>query len=318
MNVDKYAQLCEKIKQLPCFNLRDDESLLITKIEAGQSSSCFDVSITNNKNITSDNVLITSITQRYFVKYDSNASFFENELKTSQAASNINLSPHVIYAEKNWLVNEFIYAESLDSTTSNIKSKIEIAIKLMQQCHTLDVSLPELNINEIITQIIASKSFSIAQREHIQLLFTHMSTIGDKPQSHSVVCHGDINFSNIITANNKAWLIDFECACLAEKEFELAMFMAINFMNADEQALTLAYYEKLNNANDIRIDQNKLDQYLSYSYLINGLWYFEKVKGMQGTNQGNKKDVFYDLAIKQLTLFDEVNPAQTVLSQLLI
>ena len=48
MNVDKYAQLCEKIKQLPCFDLRDDESLLITKIEAGQSSSCFDVSITNS------------------------------------------------------------------------------------------------------------------------------------------------------------------------------------------------------------------------------------------------------------------------------
>ena len=312
MNVYKYAQLYEKIKQLPCFDLRDDESLLITKIEAGQSSSCFDVSITNNKNITSDNVSITSTKQRYFVKYDSNASFFENELKTSKAASNINLSPHVIYAEKNWLVNEFIYAESLDSTTSNIENKIEIAIKLMQQCHTLDVSLPELNINEIITHIIASKSFSIAQREHIQLLLTCMSTIGDKPQSHSVVCHGDINFSNIITANNKAWLIDFECACLAEKEFEVAMFMAINFLNADGQALTLACYEKLNNANDITIDQKKLAQYISYSYLINGLWYFDKAQGLQGSEMTE----FHYLAVQQLTQFDKRNPENTVLSQL--
>ncbi|MDO7084523.1 phosphotransferase [Pseudocolwellia sp. AS88] len=310
MNLHEQKQLCERIKVLPCFNLCDGESLSVTKIETGQSSSCFDVSIINTS--VHQSAKNHSTIKRYFVKYETNSESFKNELKVSNAASKIKLSPKLIYTDQNWLVNEFIEAVSLDKVFSHIKNKIEIAIELMKQCHTLDVSIPEFNFSEIITHIIKSKSFSVSQVKHIKFVLDVISTIENKPQNKPLVCHGDVNFSNIMTLNNKAWLVDFECACLAEKEYDLAMFMAINFLNADEQAYTVTCYEKFKSPDNIKVDQKKLAQYLSYAYLINGLWYFDKAQGLQGSEMTE----FHDLAVQQLTQFDKRNPENTVLSQL--
>ncbi|XPF95492.1 hypothetical protein ACM9HF_05615 [Colwellia sp. RE-S-Sl-9] len=283
------------IKALPCFvALHNPSSLIINRIEAGQSSLCFEVKHDDKS---------------YFVKYNDNLSFFENELKTSKAASHIALSPRVIYAANDWLVNEFVYGETLDRSGASMPDKIGIALDLMKQCHSLKVTLPLLNITKIITRIVNNSCFSNVQKDHIQALLCKLPT----PFGNNyVVCHSDINFSNIIMANSRAWLIDFECACLAEKEFEIAMFFAINLLTADEQSYALKVYQALNPNEGINI--KSLNTYLLYSYLLNGLWYIEKV---EETMNESKIINFRTLAAKQFHLFDLIWPSEMPLKSIM-
>ncbi|WP_077338605.1 phosphotransferase [Pseudocolwellia agarivorans] len=284
-HIHNHHQLCSMIKVLPCFTALNRQSpFVINQIEAGQSSLCFKVKHND---------------QSYFVKYNDNISFFENEMKTSKAASHSGLSPKIIYADKHWLVNEFIEGQTLDRISSLNTDKISTAVNLMSQCHQLKVVVPPLNIISIISQTFQSSCFSDTQKDHIQTLLCKLPT----EFSHNyVVCHGDINFSNIITSYGKAWLIDFECTCLAEKEFELAMFFAINLLNKDEQAYTLSRYESLNYRTVI--DRNLLNTYLLYSYLLNGLWYIEKKEEKKLTQLSKIK--FKKSAFEQFKLFDSI------------
>lgn len=297
MSVNEYNQLCEKIKQLPCFSQWSSELITIKKITTGQSSLCFDVTLHSNG--TRADGMHKSVIKRYFVKYDNNVTFFENEQIASKATSTVNLSPKVIYANQHWLVNEFIDAETLDNTDVSVKYKINVALKLMQHCHKLYVPIPTLNISQVITQLIASDSFSNTQKQHFNTLLNNLPIIDELPNSRSVLCHGDINFSNIMTLDDKAWLIDFECACLAEKEYELAMFIAINQLNKGEQDYTLRCYKEMD-VSDNSIDKKKLNTYLLYSYLMNGLWYFNQVNSTKTSESIN----FNRLAEEQFTLFD--------------
>lgn len=288
-----HKQLYSLIKTLPCF----DDSVVIEKIEAGQSSECFKVSTSNNE---------TPI-KKYFVKYNADEDLFDNELKVSKQASVIGLSPRVVYSDKNWLINEFIEGTTLDYCVSTPKEKISIALNLILKCHVLKASVPVLDIKAIINNIMLNDQFSSKQRKYIQLILNKLPLIKVTELS---VCHGDVNFSNIIVDKDNAWLIDFECSCLAEKEFELAMFFAINLLNEDEQVYALNSYKQLNRVENV--DTDKLSSYLLYSYLINGLWYIEKTKD-------NKLpilqvEIFYNQAFEQLSLFDRIYPNTTPLS----
>lgn len=290
-----HKQLYETIATLPCFNegtsklesandvhCVTNKPIEIKRIEAGQSSLCFDITYQNKK---------------YFAKYDENIPFFENELKASKAASIINLSPQVIYADQHWLVNEFIEGKTLDKASISIKDKINIALSLMSRCHTLKVSIPLLQVTDIVTQIISNHCFSNRQKQYIDKLLKQLPSI---PECDQVMCHGDINFSNIITRYESSWLIDFECCCLAEKEFELAMFSAINRLSVDEQKYVVQGYQDINVRRKINL--KKFAKYLLYSYLINGLWYIEKVKN----STSSKNHPFYQLALEQFNLFDSM------------
>lgn len=307
MSLSAYKQLCEQIKQLPCFKCFSAEFIKIQRIEAGQSSLCFDVTLEGS--LRSNEKAHAREVHKYFVKYDNNASFFENELEASKAASRVGLSPKVVYANKHWLVNEFIEAETLDNTIPDIKSRINVALNLMVRCHKLHAPVPTLNIKKITSQLIASDNVSSSQKQFLNALLNNLPVIDEIPHDKHVLCHGDINFSNIMTVNNKAWLIDFECTCLADKEFDIAMFFAINQLDTEQQIYTLNCYEQINNTGHL-IDKSKLHGYLLYSYLINGLWYFDKV-----INTAESKNThFYQLAFKQFNLFDKLFPTDSPLA----
>jgi len=296
----KREALYKKIKALPCFALDEIETLVITNIEAGQSSQCFDVSIQGIKS------------KRYFVKFNADSVTFKNEVEASNYASDIKLSPQVFYSDKNWMVNEFIQAKSLDKLEASVKSKIELSVKLIQQCHTLGAKLPQLNLPVIVTDIINTERFSASQKEHVMHIVSNIPSFSETAENELVLCHSDVNFSNVLFKHNQAWLIDFECACLADKEFELAMFMAINFLTIEEQTYTVNCYENLNNVTSSKLDKDKLAVYLTYSYLINGLWYFDKAN----EKHCKPKELFYTLSIKQLKLFDKMYSEESLIHTL--
>ena len=284
------------IKKLPCFN----HSVVIERIEAGQSSDCFKVTTSNEQNKV----------KKYFVKYEVNADFFENELKVSKEAALINLSPNVIYSDNNWLVNEFIEGITLDHCLLAKKEKIKIALNLINKCDLLTASVPILDVNAIINNIMSTDVFTVKQYKYVQNILNKLPLI---EITERVVCHGDVNFSNVIVDKDNAWLIDFECSCLAEKEFELAMFFAINLLNVNEQFYALNVYEAINKK--VKIDTGKVSSYLLCSTLINGLWYLEKAKGELFSEL--KTNLFYTLAFEQLSLFDRLYKSDVALSTIM-
>ena len=102
------------------------------------------------------------------------------------------------------------------------------------------------------------------------------------------LCHGDLNFNNLIVDQlSSGRLIDFESACLAEVEFDLAMLVAVNLLtDIDLNHLVSQYRESRRNIlltnqsikcqyqeSDDVASTKKVTRYLFFCYLINGLWY---------------------------------------------
>jgi len=279
-----YQQCCEMIKGLPCFN----HDAIIKEINAGQSSKCFKVLVVNEKGQET----------AYFVKYNNAATFFD-EVNASKEAALSAISPNVIYHDEHWLVNEFIEGTTLDNACIPTEEKINITLNLMEKLEHLSISLPVVNLQNIITDIINHSCFSLVQRDYIQNV---QSTLPCLNTATGVVCHGDINFSNVIVTKDHSWLIDFECACVADKEYELAMFFAVNLLNKTEQEYSINKYNA-KHANQT-INVFKLSHCLLYTYLINGLWYIEKYKDINNTAADKKR--FYCLALQQLIGFKRI------------
>lgn len=294
--------LIDLIKALQCFQSNVIASTIgVTRIEEGHSSCCFDV--TFNK-------------QRFFVKYVKQEIGINSEIIASVHTSSIKLSPRVVYSDKYWLVCEFVEGTSLECYTTDINEKISVCISLMKQCHAIVSELPIFNIFQTITEFCKNVVFS-SQQQKVLLQVVHNIEKVDIERINRkqiVLCHGDLNFSNVLIST-KSWLLDFECACSGEVEFDLAMFFAINELTALQQKLAIkAYY----NENEILLDNNKLKSYLKAAYILNGLWYLNRSRTMNNVERDKAQfEMFEQQGIKQLSLFDEKFQVPTKLAELM-
>lgn len=221
--------------------------------------------------------------QCYRVQAD-NQCFFAKQIITADepifsinAAKN-DLSPHVIYHDKYWLITEFIEGENLSLSQQTIKTKISIATELMAKCHQLNRQTNRLLPAHIISELLVGQPFSAQQYksllEYSLSIITPLKEAKNTAQNigqEDVFCHGDLNFSNIlISKKNKSYLIDFDCACIAPAEYDLAMFIAINNIDEDKIASSIKHYK---NHSSCKIDFALFKHYLQFCYFINGLWY---------------------------------------------
>lgn len=284
----------DELITLPCF----DGIETITPIAFGYSRAC---------------VSVTSQGKVYFVKkfVASNASLKQtarNERIFAVAAAKAGFSPAVVYQNPSWLVCEFIQALPLSSNILTLEEKTKMALDLMSQCHQLDVNLPRLDIAAVVAELTLALS-TILSKQQLTIIDKLVTQILDSLNNERdgksnvgplvlVACHGDINFSNILFAE-KPWLIDFECSCLAEKEFDLAMLIAVNELSTTQlhkvlnkqgraEYLTAEHYNK------------KVCCYLAFCYLINGLWYLVY-------QQEKENKHFLDLATRLFTALDALS-----------
>ena len=232
----------------------------IEPIKNGLSSQCY--------RVTADN-------KHFFAKRINN---IDEPLVCIQACFG-NIAPQVTYYDKHWLVTEFIEGENLSYSQYAIEKKVTVAMTLMSQCHQLNVQTTKLIPEKVISDLINGQLFSAEQ--HKTLLHYSQSIIESinmttKTSNKLVCCHGDINFSNILISLKKAkYLIDYECACLAPAEYDLAMFIAVNNIAKNKISTIIKHYKK-QTLHDI--DLNLLNNYLQFCYFINALWYIHSYK----------------------------------------
>ncbi len=275
-----HNKIIASLTKLPCF----DEIKKISPINSGVSSTSYKV-------ITKHNI--------YFAKYLAGKVNKLTEIEVSRAAATQGFSVDIIYNNNEWLVNHFISA--IELVTINITSieKYAIATKLMAKCHQLNfATLPveQLNVVALIKELLSSSNFSQQQKAYILQICEQLSLklISNK----NVLCHGDINFTNILVdkkVSKKTYLIDFECACLAPPEYDIAMLAAINGIELKAINHIISFYQLYNTA---KININLVTCYLLFCYIINGLWY---------AKQAGEQNSFLltEHATKQFQLFDQ-------------
>jgi len=119
-----------------------------------------------------------------------------------------------------------------------------------------------------------------------------------------VLCHGDLNDENIRLSaefktselTEKTWLVDFECSSLAEAEYDVAMYLAINQLSERNIDEVIDCYQQ---HSSLQLNHEKVRNYLACCYLINGLWYLE------AGSEGEQANAFAAKACQQFVLFDQ-------------
>ena len=294
-----HADLINSLKILPCF----DEIKAISLLANGLSQT---------------SLKVTTTAQLYFAK-KLNAETASTEVSCAQLCarfatklasgqeSDHHLSPQVIYHDHQWLVTEFINGIALADSHLKNNIKISIALALMAKLHQLPTAVAKQSINQLNTtlsvkRLLVNPAPFISKHSHfldkvIKSLSTTITNLIMAAKSPSVLCHGDINFTNILLdEQQKSWLIDFECTHLAPVEFDLAMFIAVNNIAEYKIADIVNDYGKLVPTYEDNIQL--LNHYILYSFYINGLWYFDNIDELGAGN------LMYDLGIEQWSAFD--------------
>ena len=293
------------LKSLPCFTTIVEMSLLAE----GMSHTCFKVT-------TPERVLLAK-------KLNQETAI--TEVFSALTCSKKGLSPKVVYHDNDWLVTVFVTGTSLAQSGLESTKKISTALRLMAKLHQLDLpqnnqSLPTLDTSKSVNHLLTNP-VSFNKHKRLNLISVTETLTNDINaqialcDTPSVICHGDLNFTNIliestitnkdgINHRRKPWLIDFECTHLAPVEFDLAMFIAVNNISDDQLNEIVSRYSAF--IPSYHLNKKLLTFYILYSFLINGLWYLDNI------NHSKANSLFRRLAIKQWSAFDSYVIKQSI------
>jgi thiamine kinase-like enzyme len=240
---------------------------------------------------------VETTTGNFFAKSLFTNSHANIEIQASIAAAKSELAPQVIYSDSKWLINKFIDGVELKLMSLDLKHKLAIATRLLAQCHQLNINattIKPLNLLSVINNLLEEVQFNDQITMFIRSFCDQFLPMHKNKQQ--VFCHGDVNFSNIMATStaDKYYLVDFDSACIACPEYDLAMLLAINCVDKKQLVVAISYYQQQSNIN---INQHLVTRYLCFCHIINGLWYF-----MQANKQNS--DFLTKCAIRQFQLFD--------------
>ena len=227
----------------------------------------------------------------YFVKLFTGKHakiLYNNELEVLKATKNDRFTPTLIeYCNKElFIVQSFINGSTLTDSPLSTFNKIKIAGQLTANCHqTIDkqsVNVAELDFNLLVRELLTNVEIPFDKK---QVVIEKVKAITDSLDDiDKVVCHGDVNFSNILMSQiphdnanvELAYLIDWECVSVASRYFDLGMCASINQLGLSNIALLVEQYLTSLNDNTGICLQNamaKVTRYCDISNVINGLWF---------------------------------------------
>ena len=314
---DEQKKLMHDIHQLPCFK---QQAIEVSPIAFGLSHFCFHVIQSPAKN-PSQIAVPEGYHQHYFVKYlVKDTAEASSESVVAELAADFGIAPKVFYRSDTWLVTEFIDGRLLSQIPLFGNEKVQIAIQCVNQCHQLKPAndVPSLSISAIVSrqleQVLKIKNTPNQTLEK-DLTLLCQQVVSFNEVGEKVLCHGDVNFSNIlIDEQQKPWLIDFECAFIGYREFDLAMLMAINQLPLDSLNYLIKQYQ---DESSKTLDTSLVKRYLACCYVINGLWFFHHASTTSATSITSSSEHYLELAQQQCQLFDRLKSLPIGLSALL-
>lgn len=335
---ERYKLQIEHIYSLPCF--KDQLVENVTVINTGLSQPCFHVKCADNeycaKHLVNDHHISDSnelLANQLISEQGVSAKliYAENNWLVTEFISGELLLNCPLNEDEKLNVTLFLLAQC-----HRISYKQSSLTSVKQE-------IPQLNIKETITELIKCCQFIPSQaKKLLEITTTTLQEINQiiTTAGHlqpDVFCHGDANFSNIIEtkkieeisikgstslnstninsmshimkstpgiSNTHYKLIDFECACIAPAEYDIAMMMAVNEIDLSMLEIVSRFYVKhrlskqhcyqslphfiktgqtTHNSLDSDLEYNVLSiklvtRYYYMSLLINALWYFSQYR----------------------------------------
>ena len=294
-------EVINSLKSLPCFG----EIQTIDCLTNGLSQTAIKVTTASQTFFAKKLHHDTAITEAYCALTCST----ENREQDSKQ----HLSPDVIYHDQEWLVTAFIQGMTLAESSLEVEKKILTALALMTKLHQLPVSgskqaIPLLDATQSTKRLLTKPARFLVPQSPIldkvtKCLTLIITRLSEASTSANVLCHGDMNFTNILVDDNRhPWLIDFECAHIAPVEFDLAMFIAVNNLPTQHLNEIVENYIKL--SPEYCCNHELLIHYILYSFFINGLWYFDNITCDSKDSDERNQKLYYRLAIEQWSAFD--------------
>lgn len=295
MNAEQIASLLK----LPCFTGQDCSVIALSG--SGNNPCCKVIGHQNSK--------------VYFAKYlglsshiDAGEVAIEQQgLTAAQFLTTVNshlasFTPRIVYQDRHWQVQAFIDGVNLQDANLTLPEKIAAAVTTMARMHQATPHpaplLADLDLfatlSPLIQQLTLKEQYKARLQHRARRLCADVNGLNAGIEQ-TVFTHGDINFANIIIdSDDKPWFVDLEFLCLAPREYDLAMFLAINHLFSADDHRTRAINDYETHCGH-SIHRELLTAYIPLCLLLNGLWY---------AIQSYDKSEFYPQAQHQINAFD--------------
>ena len=269
--------------------LKADHIHAIHRVDNGYSNETFYVELSG---------------ERFIAKYSQTQGKMAFEASITEYAYQKGIAAQVVYYDQHWLVLSYIDGILLSQAPLTTNKKLEQLITGISQFHQLTADkLPQLstldwqNVIYLLSKEVSRYHPELVSRLH-NVINNNVANASDVivNQHQLVVVHGDANFTNAIVDQDtsKLLLIDFEACALAEREYELAMVLAVNELSSTLMHPIIQTYQQ-SSEQLINIDEHKVTRYYIISLIINILWYFQQYDITQQARFVNKAKIQFQL-----------------------
>lgn len=177
----------------------------------------------------------------------------------------LEISTETVYFKDGVLITKYL-KENTTYKQCNYEDKIELVGQTMRKLHDSNIKVDhDFDINKLFNQYYYhAKDIADKQVEKYHYLLREVASFNNK----KVLCHNDFVDGNMLFANNKMYLIDYEYAGNNDPLFDVMSFLTEN--NIYDENLRRRFYQQYFD----NIDQKALDQLKTYEKLENMLWYY--------------------------------------------
>jgi thiamine kinase-like enzyme len=225
-------------------------SLTQTNLQAN-NSACKENFIfeTLNGGFTTTKLYIFQIDRKKYVlrllPKKSNSHSRINEIKTLAIASKLDIAPELKYSnpESGIVITSYIQGHTLTKKDLANKKVLKELAKMLKKLHAYSGESPQNR-----TQIErACKHYTRALSKHIAYptafkpLYDEYIKTDEKP-SPTVLCHGDLNPSNILVTQKRLYIIDWASSTRDDPYTDLGYLTLLSGMNKKQSQLFLDTY----------------------------------------------------------------------------
>ena len=209
----------------------------IDKIDGGITNQNFKVSLINNKSYF---VRICNEIPEHLIKR-------ENEINASNAASEIEVSPKLVYSNNKLIVFDFVQGKTLNER--DVQENIIELVKLLKKVHT-EIPKKLKGVSQIFWVFHVARHYNnflnnngSKYKKILKDLLIKAEEIEKQSAPFDIVYgHNDLLAANFIKKNNKFILVDWEYAGYNTPLFDLGGLSSNNNFNTKQEKLMLENY----------------------------------------------------------------------------
>lgn len=238
---------------------------LINKLEQVLNTPIIELKETSY-GITNQNFIVKTENNTYFCRIPKDTFFIKNKDNEKEAINTLKgesyfLDP--VYYDANLLITEFQKNAKTFISSKNLSSIIEIA-RILKKFHN-----KKFETSAVFNPLETLEKYSY-QLQNPKINFDDYKELLESFSKHykpDRLCHNDLKEGNLLFANNKIYLLDYEYSGLNDPYFDIASFIAENDLNYQETITFLKAYFTEDTCNF-----EKLSIFLQFYDLLWYLW----------------------------------------------